>query len=301
MVFPIAPILNYRVWGGDYLKAIFAREDISGPVGEVFLLSCMPEAESIIDGLPFSEFYKNHPEYFGLRNEKFPLRINLIDAHDDLSVQLHPLAETLNDPQLPNGIEELWYVIKAEPDSQLILGIDTADKAEVAECFASGNWQSILHYTKVVNNTMAFLPAGLVHAIGKGCLIYELTYNHDITYRLFDYQRIDKKTGLPRAIHKEEGLANLQVDTRGELTACGLENLEVIFNKGPGFCLEKVICSDHLVLPQENFYFYTVIGGSGTIAGLATSLFTTYFVPKTQSLVEFTGNLTFLRTTYNET
>ena len=300
MIYPIEPIFNYRIWGGDFLKASLNRSDIEGPIGEVFLVSAMPEfeADSIIDGMGLQEFYEKHPEYFGLKVKHFPLRVNLIEAKDNLSVQLHPKKENLVNSELPRGVEEVWYVVDAEENSELVLGINSSNIDDIKRSITEDKWESILCSLPAKKGDFAFLPAGSVHAIGKGCLIYEVTYNVDITYRLYDYNRVDKKTGKKRDLHHKEGLDNLNLEDKIELinTAKGT----TIIDQNTGFKIEKISCKDTLTIEQDSFYFYTIIRGQGTINGMNTTLFGTYLVPKQQLEIELIGDFELLRVTYKE-
>ena len=296
MIFPIEPLLNYRIWGGEYLKEVFSRKDIKEPIGEAFLVSCMPEAMSMINNQPFDVFYKSHPSYFDLDWKDFPLRINLIDAQDDLSIQMHPLAKNISDKKMIYGLEELWYVLKAEEDSKLVLGLNTSNIKEIISKINNEDLLNILNFVPVKKESVTFLPAGFVHAIGRGCLVYEVTFNLDITYRLFDYNRLDKKTGETRPLHKVEGINNINTSMyKKEIVP---NEHGILFKKDSGFVLEKIRCYDELEINQDNFYFYTVINGEGSIEGLKTSIYATYFIPKTQKKVSIAGDLELLRCSF---
>jgi len=299
MIYPIEPILNYRIWGGDFLKTSLNRSDIEEPIGEVFLVSAMLEADSLIDGMGMQSFYQNHPEYFGLSMKQFPLRINLIEAKDNLSVQLHPRKENLGNLELPRGVEEFWYVIDAASDSELVLGLNTRSIDDVKESISNNSWDSILRRLPTREGDYTFLPAGSVHAIGKGCLIYEVTYNVDVTYRLYDYDRVEKKTGHKRVLHHEESLANINLEDVVELAKVD-GNYTTIIDQETGFKIDRIKCEKTLTIKQDNFYFYTIIRGHGTINGLATTLFGTYFVPKGDDEVKLIGNFELLRVTFKE-
>ena len=299
MIYPLEPILNYRIWGGEFLKTSLNRTDIEEPIGEVFLVSAMLDADSIIDGIGLQSFYQKHPEYFGLTMKQFPIRINLIDAKDKLSVQLHPRKENLENLELPRGVEEFWYVIDAASDSELVLGLNTASIDDVKEGIRNNSWDSILRRLPTSEGDYAFLPAGSVHAIGKGCLIYEVTYNIDITYRLYDYDRVEKKTGHKRVLHHEESIANLNLEDEIELAKV-VDNYTTIINQETGFKIDRIKCEEALTIKQDSFYFYTIIKGQGTIDGLATTLFGTYFVPKGEDEVKLIGDFELLRVTFKE-
>lgn len=300
MIFPVEPILNHRIWGGDFLKQCFSRNDGEEKIGEVFLVSCMVEADSLIDGIKLSSFYQKYSQYFDISLSQFPLRINLIDACDDLSIQLHPLAKTLMDPNLPKGMEEAWYVISANEESRVILGVGNATKDEIKQEIANDRWENLWHYSKVQAGDFMFLKAGLVHAIGKGTLIYEVTCNHDITYRVYDYQRIDPKTNKQRVLHQQQALENIDIQATSEIIATNeYDDVELVKNNH-GFQIKKICCVGKRVIEIDNFYFCTIVKGVASIDGYVLDLYHTYFLPKTNKSFIIEGNCQLLMTTYSE-
>ena len=300
MIYEVEPILNYRIWGGNKLKEYFNKQEIQKPIGEVFLVSSMPNAECRINGMDFNDFYNKYPEYFDLSYARFPLRINLIDAQDDLSIQLHPRKAEIGNKHLANGIEEAWYIVDSQVNSELVLGIKTKDHNKAEELIRKNQCAKLLNRQKANSGTFVFLPAGVVHAISKGCLVYEVTYNIDITYRLFDYDRVDSITQKPRSLHIEEGLADLNLANDCRCVESGEDNITGLIDQDEGFKIEKIICRDRLEIEQDSFYFYTIIKGEGMIEDKQAKNFATYFVDRKQKTVSLKGNMELIRVTFKE-
>lgn len=206
------PILKEKIWGGQQLKTFLSKTDEDLPFGESWEIADLPNGQSIVTngelkgktlGEVMSAFAKavlgtSVVERFG---ENFPLLIKYIDAADDLSVQLHPddaLAEELHNGK---GKTEMWYILKADPGAQLIVGFDevmTQEKFD--ESVANGTVNDNLQYLDVKAGDSFFISAGLIHAIGKGIVLAEIQQTSDITYRVFDYNR-KQSDGTLRDLH----------------------------------------------------------------------------------------------------
>jgi mannose-6-phosphate isomerase len=143
-------------------------------------------------------------EHFG---NTFPLLVKFIDANDDLSIQVHPNDELATKRHNSFGKTEMWYVVEADPGSTLISGFNKElTEQEYLDKFNSGHLVDILNRENVKAGDVFFLPAGRVHTIGKGLLIAEIQQTSDITYRIYDFDRVDDK-GKKRELHTEEALA----------------------------------------------------------------------------------------------
>ena len=139
-------------------------------------------------------------EKFGV---EFPLLIKYIDANDDLSIQVHPDDKTAKERHNAYGKTEMWYIVDAEKDASLVLGFNhEIDKATYLQALHHNKLMDLLNVQKVKKGESFFIPAGLVHAIGKGCLIAEIQQTSDITYRIYDYNRKDAN-GNTRELHTD--------------------------------------------------------------------------------------------------
>lgn len=213
------PIFQKRIWGGRRLEEVLGHI-LPGdePIGEAWVLSDQGQhlsrvANGPLRGQRLRQLMEERPE--GLlgeaanRHARFPLLLKFLDARDTLSVQVHPDdRHTHLLPPGQRGKTEAWVVLHAEPGSRIYAGLkpgtgpeelrQALHKQTVADCLVSFEPQP---------GDCVFLPAGTVHALGGGLVIFEVQQNSDVTYRLYDWDRVDAQTGKPRQLHIEESLA----------------------------------------------------------------------------------------------
>ncbi|MCL2596857.1 MAG: class I mannose-6-phosphate isomerase [Paludibacter sp.] len=210
------PILKEKIWGGKKLDEIYNLKNIT-KLGECWALSGLQDNESVVcngelAGETLSQLIdtyrdnllgKSIYEKFG---GNFPLLFKLIDADDKLSIQVHPNDTISWERHKTFGKTEMWYIIDAEEDSELILGFakDTTP-SEFSSSLKNGTLELLLKKIKVRIGDVIFIPAGLVHAIGKGILLAEIQQSSDITYRVYDYNRKDD-SGVERELHIEQAI-----------------------------------------------------------------------------------------------
>lgn len=218
------PILKDKIWGGTRLKTMLYKEisdanccgeswEVSGLVGDESMIINGFLAENNLNEL--LEIYmtelvgeKNYEKY-GLG---FPLLIKFIDAQDNLSVQVHPDDELAQRKYGQSGKTEMWHVIASKPGSGLYVGFNkTVSKAQFEEAIANGTVEEVLQFYPVQPGDTFMIPAGTVHAIGKGVLLAEIQQPSDITFRVFDWNRVDDE-GNSRELHVQEALEAIDFD-----------------------------------------------------------------------------------------
>ncbi len=227
MLYPLKfqPIFKHRIWGGNKLQTQLNKNIPAGEIiGESWELSAIPGDESVVingdlagDTLTdLLEVYMDDlvgEEVFAEHEFEFPLLFKFIDANDKLSIQVHPSDELAFERHDCLGKTEIWYVVNAEPDAELIIGFNqNIDKETYLQHLEAGTLETILRKVKVQAGDVYFIPAGLVHAIGKGILIAEIQQSSDITYRLYDYNRVDKD-GNSRELHTEQAFDAIDFDS----------------------------------------------------------------------------------------
>lgn len=212
-------IFKDKIWGGQKIKTYLHKDFGDLPnCGETWEISGVKSDVSIVaNGALEGESLAVLLEQYGadLVGDKvykhfgniFPLLVKFIDASEDLSIQVHPGDELAKKRHNSFGKTEMWYIIEADPGSTLIAGFNRElDEKTYLEYFNSGRLTEILNKEDANAGDVFFLPAGRVHTIGKGLLLAEIQQTSDITYRIYDFDRVDDK-GNKRELHVEEALA----------------------------------------------------------------------------------------------
>lgn len=242
MIYPIkleAPLKDY-LWGGTILKEKYGKESNLDKVAESWELSCHKDGNSLIvngeyEGLTLPQYIEkvgngvlgknmsNFPD-----KDTFPILIKLIDANDNLSVQVHPENEYALRVENEYGKTEMWYVIEALPDAKLIYGLNqTVTKDVFQKSISEGTLLDICNVVNVKKGDVFFIPAGTLHGIGKGIVIAEVQQNSNTTYRVFDYNRVGVD-GKPRELHIEKAVdvTNLNKQEITELDGSNTEKTQ---------------------------------------------------------------------------
>lgn len=213
-----APIFKDKIWGGRKVKTIFGQD--FSPLrncGESWVLSAYGDEISVVSngylaGNDLSELVEIYmgdlvgERVYDIHGDVFPLLIKLVDANDWLSIQVHPDDEMAQRLGHPNGKTEMWYVVDADKGSELISGFNReVSKEEYLHCLENKTLKSILNFEKVKAGDVFNMPAGRVHAMGPGNLIAEIQQTSDLTYRIYDFDRVDEK-GMTRELHTDLAL-----------------------------------------------------------------------------------------------
>jgi len=213
-IYPLTfqPIFKHRIWGGDKLKKLFAKESQTKQIGESWELSTIENDVSIIangiyENRLFTELISQFPnEILGIKiiekfGENFPLLFKFLDAQQDLSIQVHPNDSLAQKRHNCLGKTEMWYIIQADKNVRNIIGFkEKSSPKEYIEKLENNQLLSILNQENVQKGDVFFLETGTVHAIGKGIVLAEIQQSSDITYRIYDCNRTDKN-GKSRELH----------------------------------------------------------------------------------------------------
>lgn len=223
--FLLKPAGKDYLWGGTRLNDDFGKDIDMEPLAETWECSTHPDGPSMVaggehEGKMLPQVLKEHPEYLGIHadpNGALPILIKFIDAQKDLSVQVHPNDEYARDHENGSwGKTEIWYVLDAAKDAELVYGFHhDMDKEVLRKSLQDGTVEKYLQKVPIHKDDVFYIEAGTVHAIGAGALIAEIQENSNLTYRLYDYNREDK-FGNKRPLHIEKALeaANLKGSTR---------------------------------------------------------------------------------------
>jgi mannose-6-phosphate isomerase len=216
------PLFQERIWGGRRLAELFDKAlPADTPIGESWELADLTNGQSVVANGPLkgqtlrSLMEQYGPEITGKSDFSgpFPLLIKLLDAEDVLSVQVHPDAQTCRKMGTGEPKTECWYIVAARPGAVIYKGLKPGTTRQAFElAVRSGTCAGLLNRVPVEVGQCHFLPSGLCHAIGEGLVIAEIQQPSDTTYRVFDWNRTDAKTGKPRQLHIDQALESMHFD-----------------------------------------------------------------------------------------
>lgn len=213
-IFKLRPIGKDYLWGGDKLKLFYGKNIDITPLAETWEFSTHPDGESIVvtgdfKGMTLGEVYKTHPELFGEKASDLgdvPILVKFIDAAKNLSIQVHPDDEFAWEIERQSGKSEMWYVLEAEEGAKIVYGYEHDVSAPMIEQSAKdGSIEKHLHFEPAHKGDVFFIPAGTVHGIGAGIVVAEIQQNSNLTYRVYDYNRVDKN-GNKRELHIDKAI-----------------------------------------------------------------------------------------------
>ena len=277
-------------WGGSRLRDVYGKQLKAIPTGESLEVSCIPGLESRDpQGRTLPQLIAEYGERLvgSYQGQPFPLLLKLIDAREKLSVQVHPDdAYAAKNEGGKLGKTEAWLILDAPEGAELVYGIvpgTTLDQLKTA-CEAGSAVAPLLRRVRVKAGDVCYIPAGCVHAIGEGILLYEIQQSSDITYRFYDWDRVDSQ-GRKRELHLEKGLA---------VTDLALEPQPIHAEEDFGvrrvldktyFTLDVLRTKDAVALPAvRDFGMLTAIGGEVGLAwpggSMRLSLGETVFLPR---------------------
>lgn len=273
----LAPVFKEIIWGGNRLKDEFNKQSDLSNIAESWELTVRDDGMNKIiggefDGCTMAEYIEKMGQEV-ISNQKqdfFPLLIKFIDACDNLSVQVHPDDEYGLKNANSLGKTEMWYILDAKPGAQLVYGLKEGVTNEMfAQAVKDGCVEDMLNYVPVKQGDVFFIPAGLVHAIGAGILLAEIQQNSNITYRVYDYNRVGKD-GKPRELHVSDALNVIvnrnaeEIDairySKGKTIDSNLANCEY-FN----VCMYDVKSAMFFNVDKKSFNSLLCLDGEGTM------------------------------------
>ncbi|HOZ46201.1 MAG TPA: class I mannose-6-phosphate isomerase [Candidatus Hydrogenedentes bacterium] len=282
-VIEFTPVFFERIWGGSRLaQRIGLNPPADKTIGEAWLLSDHAECESVVTSGPFEgetlgALLKRAPAaILGSHapqtiHGRFPLLLKLIDSDQPLSVQVHPSdddARRLGEPDV--GKTEMWHILSADPGSELICGLEEGvTRDALARAIAEGSVEGLVRRFQVQSGDSVFVPAGRVHAIGAGIVLAEIQQNSNITYRLYDWGRL-QADGTARTLHVDKSLevAAFASSKGGKLTPLGYDRAGArcaLLAACRYFAAEEVCVSGHLTRETGGTSFHIMLLKSGRI------------------------------------
>ena len=278
MLYPLKfkPLFKERIWGGELLASAMNKKLPAGKrIGESWELSAVPGDISVVANgkLAGNNLEELTEVYMGdlvgdhIYNQfglLFPLLIKLIDAQDDLSIQVHPNDQLARERHNSYGKTEMWYVLACEPGASLYVGFNkSVTREEYLKHVNDGTLADILDKVPVKPGDTFFIPAGTIHAIGRGLLIAEIQQTSDITYRVFDWNRVDAN-GKGRELHTELALDAIDFDSKQQYdkTRTPRKNEAVNLVNSPYFVTNVVEVSGELTRNHEDKDSFVIYMGT---------------------------------------
>ena len=273
------PIFKERIWGGTKLKGLLNNYFESNQIGESWELSTVENDVSIVangdfKGLNLNQLIEKYPtELLGADSVKnfgfnFPLLFKFIDAKEDLSIQVHPNDALAKERHNSFGKTEMWYVMQADNNARLVVGFkDNTNKKEYQENVKNKTLVTILNEMPVKKGDAFFLETGTIHAIGAGVLIAEIQQTSDITYRIYDWDRVDAN-GVGRELHTDLALEAINFETtNAKLNYKASNNKSVTVVECPFFKTNILQISEkyNWIKTKESFTVFMCTEGSFTI------------------------------------
>lgn len=317
MLYPLffQPVYKEIIWGGQNLKTLLNKEVPFEKTAESWEVCCHKNGMSIVEngeykGKSINEVIDLHKvELLGTKSlnyDRFPLLIKYIDANDSLSVQVHPNDEYALKNEGDYGKTEVWYIVDAKEDAKLIFGVkEGTTKEDFKTALDNKNLEECLNYVNVKKGDVIFIPSGTVHAILDGIVIAEIQQNSDTTYRVYDWNRVDKN-GNPRELHIEKALDVIDFNMSGKVHTPNHEKangyLFANITKCKYFNVDEIIV-DEIYEDSTNgdsFFIFMCIEGKGTLVydnkEYKLSTGKTFMIPAKEQSFEIKGQVKLLKT-----
>ena len=281
------PLYKQVIWGGNRLRDYGFHYEPLPNCGELWALSSVEGHESVIANGFLAENTLNEAievymgdlvgdKVYNRYGTEFPLLVKLIDAARDLSIQVHPDDQLAQQRGMARGKTEMWYVMQADPEAQLISGFrrDTTPE-EYTAALASGHLTDLLHSEQPAPGDVFFIPAGRVHALGKGLMVAEIQQTSDCTYRIYDYDRVDAD-GRKRQLHTAEAMDAIDfsgIKTTAATRYAARRNQTVTLAHCPYFTTRLIDFDQPMrknLEEVDTFVLYLCVGGLTAVKSMET-------------------------------
>lgn len=304
MILFFEPIPRYTIWGGKACNTYFNCTDrFEDGVGQIWAFAAQENGSTVCSTAPYegktlADLWKTEPALFGCDTGRtFPLIISLVAPEDDLSLQVHPDATYAKEQLgLSMGKNEAWYFMKG---TSIVYGLKTSDRAETQTLIDEGRWSDIPITRPMKDGEFVYIPAGMMHAMGKDNIVYEIQQSTDITYRFYDYDRVDKN-GNKRPLDLNEAMDCLHYEEAPEAAEPVIttwENLvKTVFISNDSFTVTRLEVSGACAYSDTTYQLATVVVGEGTADGIAVRPGSSFLIPVGES-VQLDGTMTIMMTT----
>ena len=268
------------IWGGNRMAAEYGYDIPGENTGECWAISAHKNGDGVIaggtyDGWNLSRLYAEHRELFGNSTEEvFPLLVKIIDAKADLSIQVHPddtYAKENENGSL--GKTECWYILDCDADATIVIGHNAKNKEDLRQMIAQDRWEELISVRPIHKGDFFQIDPGTVHAIKAGTLILETQQSSDVTYRLYDYGRL--QNGKPRELHIEKsidviGCPHKEQQESSAVCQVGKAKVQTMVTC-PFYTVEKITLTggNQRFQTEGDYQLFSVIDGEGTLDDVA--------------------------------
>lgn len=301
----LEPVFKQMIWGGRQLADQFGYEIPGGNTGECWAVSAHPNGDCVVregayQGKTLSQLWKEEPGLFGNSDlDRFPLLVKIIDAKDDLSIQVHPDDAYAGENENGSlGKTECWYILDCPEGASLVVGHNAGSRQELQEMIEQERWGELIREIPVKKGDFIQINPGTVHAIKGGLMILETQQNSDITYRVYDYGRLTD--GKPRQLHVKQSIDVITVpapsaadsvksalalpeNTMNELISCDY------------YTVWKLDVAGVMSFEQTHpFLIMSVIEGEGSVDGRRICKGDHFILPQGYGTAELRGEMTLI-------
>lgn len=300
------PIARKAIWGHTLLKNYFHYDDFPLGIGQSWSFSAQKGASNVCLNEPYKgktllELWTNHQELFGHPNEEFPVIISLVAPEDDLSIQVHPNKEYANKIGYSSGKNEAWYFLKSESKANIVYGHNAKNEEDLKKYILEDRWDHLIRHLDVHTGDFVYLPAGLLHALRKGSIVYEIQQATDITYRFYDYKRKDSQ-GNERELHLKQAIDCLSYNQEDMINNIHpIESTfdhikQTVFISNDSFIVTRLEVTGLSSYLSNNYQLATIVEGEGIVDDFKVKMGDNFLIP-INTKIKIDGQMTIMMTT----
>lgn len=291
------PFIKETVWGGERLKE-FGYDLPSAHCGEAWIFSAHKsgDCKTSFHGLTLSELWNKKREFFGnIPSADFPILVKIIDAKNDLSVQVHPddaYAKLHENGE--RGKTECWYILDCDKNAKLVIGHNAKTKSELQTMIAEKKWSALLREVPIHTGDFFFIEPGTLHAIKGGTLLLEVQESSDVTYRVYDYDRLVNGKARPLRLAKSLDVITVPFTERKPVVHADVSihrNIQMLVSSKCFSVGKLCIHGQETILQAKFFLLASIVAGSGFVDGREIHKGANFMLPSNYGYARFQGDL----------
>ena len=305
-IYRIKPVFEERMWGGQHLIEKYHYQTELKNIAESYCCIAIPnhlDCDVIDTGDKLSDFYHQNRELFGSDTDDIPIRLTVESVMDNMSVQIHPedeyALEHFHQYGKPGGI----LYLEGTP-TDLLLGHHAKTKEEFIQWNETRQFDKLFRFVDYVPGDFIHIPANTLHSFRIRGIMIAFARNSDVTLRLYDYDRMDPKTGKPRKMHVKEVYENVTIPddqilpTRGRIVEQGALTHTVYYDAPGEYTAGRVQVKEKASFALDEFYFLFCVNGGGTVNGQRFQMGAVLFVPQKFGPIDLAGDMDFVYCSY---